>query len=66
MPLPRKLLPEVEKPPARNLVRGSVKRKTPRLPKGFSKNGGRKRSRTAGLVIANDALYQLSYTPKRE
>jgi hypothetical protein len=27
------------------------------------RNGGAKRIRTAGLVIANDALYQLSYSP---
>ena len=28
-------------------------------------NGGAKRIRTAGLVIANDALYQLSYSPTK-
>ena len=27
------------------------------------KNGGAKRSRTAGLLIANETLYQLSYGP---
>ena len=35
-------------------------------PAGRESNGGAEGSRTPGLVIANDALYQLSYSPTGE
>lgn len=36
------------------------------IPRPSSQSCGAKRIRTAGLVIANDALYQLSYSPEAQ
>ncbi len=38
--------------------------KKKKLPKQFLFFGGDKRIRTAGLLVANEALYQLSHIPK--
>ena len=37
----------------------------PRLRYAAAKDGGPDRDQTDDLVVANDALYQLSYRPKR-
>ncbi len=46
-------------------LRGERRREHPAIGKRFPQDCGGEGARTPCLVIANDALYQMSYTPKK-